>query len=61
MTIFIRGNDKGFVLLGTLIVLFCVSILFFSVLELKYSEIIQTKNDYSEFIEKNSKVGGMYE
>ena len=56
MTIFTHGNDKGFILLGSLIILFCVSLLFLGVLEYEYSSLLRTKKQYTMIVEHTNVV-----
>ena len=51
MTIFTHGNDKGFILGGALVILFCVSLLLLSVIEFEYSNLLKTKKEYIHIVE----------
>ncbi len=46
MTTFIRGNDKGFMLLHSLIVLFVVFLFLLTMLELEYRKYAYAKAEY---------------
>ncbi len=50
MTTFIRGNDTGFILLKTLIILFFIFLLLLSVLELEHRKHIRTKIEYEQAV-----------
>ena len=51
MTTSTHGNDKGFILFGALIILFCVSVLFLGIMEYEYSNLLRTKKQYTMITE----------
>ncbi len=61
MTISTHGNDKGFILFGALIILFCVSVLFLGILEYEYSNLLRTKKQYTMISENVNKMEVQHE
>ncbi len=46
MTMFIRGNDKGFVLLKSIIIIFFLFLALLTVLEFEYRRFARTKRTF---------------